>query len=152
MPPVTHIERVLPSQRKNEIEAPRDSRCERHANIANVERESLSAVGEWHWTFAGRVDTVRIEGRRLAASQVNEDFYPGNGYIHHEQVNRGSNASKLRLRRIAIRLIGDEERQSAKQQEDGHQRECGKQEVPSAKGINGVYGRDGEEPIDHAGS
>lgn len=45
-------------------------------------------------------------------------------------------------------VLGDPETEPRKKEEEGHKRERGQQQVPATKRVDGVEGRDGEEPVD----
>ena len=47
-------------------------------------------------------------------------------------------------------VLGDPEAEAGEKQKEGHEREGGQQQIAPTKGVDGVQGRDGEQPVDDA--
>jgi hypothetical protein len=89
-----------------------------------------------------------IEGETYESfCRVGEWYRAFTGRVYdHEEVYTGRDAGCPRG------LIGYVEGEAGEEEEYTHQGECGQQQIPSSKGVNRVYGRQGEDPVGDAAS
>lgn len=106
-----------PGEGDDEVEAPAGRGGERHADVANVQREGLSGVSERHRTFGRRVDS-------------------------HERKDRSSDGTELAWVAGSVRAIrwsiADVEAEAGPEEADGHERETDQEKVTTSECINGI--------------